>query len=378
MKKIFVSYSRADYVDEDGNRLNESAVANIVETLRNQGLDIWIDANEKYSGKYFTSVLAKQILASDVVLFLSSAKSNSSKWVKREILFANENEKEILPVKIDDSPFNVDFALVLSGIDYIDYYINPELKNVELLETLLDGSKVSTLVATDSVSLPANSKKSSSATVKKGRIKIDIKYKGCALGMTVLLGVLFLFLIIPGGETNKDNGDLIAYQAPHDDSSEPQLNPRRTAEGHRGAYETSPSIHRSNSSMQMRENTKSATPKRSDTEKQITKKDAIQIHDPAASSSNATCAINANGVDTLKMMIYGGQKAFIKVACKADPDYDVLIYDEGNNLVASSKNSSDHTTYVSWTPQWSGFYNIVIKNRGKTKNRYTISYEPEQ
>ena len=270
MKKIFVSYSRADYVDEDGNRLNESAVANIVETLRNQGLDIWIDANEKYSGKYFTSVLAKQILASDVVLFLSSAKSNSSKWVKREILFANENEKEILPVKIDDSPFNVDFALVLSGIDYIDYYINPELKIAELQETLLDSLNVSTLAATDSVSLPANGKKSSSATEKKGRIKIDIKYKGCALGMTVLLGVLSLFLIISGGETNIDNGNMIAY-----DRAEPQPNPRMIVEGSRGAQECSSSFPPSHSSMQMRKKTASTISKRSDTEKWVTKKACI-------------------------------------------------------------------------------------------------------
>lgn len=123
--KLFISYSRADYLNEKNEPIEDSPVAKIVKTLKDNGIDVWIDVNAHYPGQYFTKVIAERILWADKILFISSENSNSSEWVKREILFADERKKEIIPLKLDESEFCEDLALALTGLDYIEYFKNP-------------------------------------------------------------------------------------------------------------------------------------------------------------------------------------------------------------------------------------------------------------
>lgn len=139
VKKVFISYSRADYIDSNNNPIDNSVVALFVDALRANGIDVWIDLNAHYSGQYFAKVLAKKILWADKILFLSSSNSNSSDWVCKEIIFAAEKQKEIVPVRIDNSDYNEGFALLLSGIDFIEYYKNPN-QSLEKTIKLLKGN----------------------------------------------------------------------------------------------------------------------------------------------------------------------------------------------------------------------------------------------
>lgn len=190
MKKVFISYSRTDYVDENGQILNDTPVGDIVEALRaTNKIDIWIDVKAKYSGKYFTSVLAKKILWADKILFLSSKRSNESEWVSKEILFAHENKKEILPIRLDDSSFNVDFALILTGIDYIEYYKSPKYRLTDILENVLEDSSC----FIDDSDVTINKKDSTNQKERKGCLSLNISYKGCAISMTLAMSVLFAF-----------------------------------------------------------------------------------------------------------------------------------------------------------------------------------------
>ncbi len=139
MKRIFISYSRADYILADNSLMEDSPVGKIVAALKNcQDLEIWMDIEGHYPGKYFTKVLAEKIRRSDIVLFLSSKNSNSSYWVSKEILYASENKKEIIPVKIDDSDFSEDFSLILPGLDYIEYFKNESMAIEKLKRILLE------------------------------------------------------------------------------------------------------------------------------------------------------------------------------------------------------------------------------------------------
>lgn len=126
---VFISYSRKDYVDENNNPISDSVVGQIVETLKSNNIDVWIDIKAHYSGKYFAEVLAQRIIEADKVIFISSVNSNSpeTEWVEKELNFAIARKKKIIPIKIDKSPFNVGFELLLSGIDYVEYYKNPTL-----------------------------------------------------------------------------------------------------------------------------------------------------------------------------------------------------------------------------------------------------------
>lgn len=137
VKRIFISYSRADYILADDSLMEDSPVGEIVASLKKcPDLEIWMDVEDHYSGMYFTKVLAEKIRRSDIVLFISSKNSNSSYWVSKEILYASENKKVILPVKIDNSDFCEDFSLILPGVDYIEYFKN-ESKAIEKLKRIL-------------------------------------------------------------------------------------------------------------------------------------------------------------------------------------------------------------------------------------------------
>ncbi len=131
-KKVFISYSRKDYIDENNNPIEESAVGRIVETLELNGIEVWIDINTHYGDKYFTEVLAKKIQQADKVLFISSANSNESDWVEKEIIYANEHKRPIVTLLIDESPFNNAFGILVAGFNYIEYYKN-EKKALEKL-----------------------------------------------------------------------------------------------------------------------------------------------------------------------------------------------------------------------------------------------------
>lgn len=193
MKKVFLSYSRADYVDKSGQVLENSQVEAIIDALNaTNKIDIWIDINAKYSGKYFTSVLAKKILWADKVLFLSSKNSNDSEWVSKEILFAYDNNKDILPVRLDGSNYNVDIAIILTGIDYIEYFKSPKQKLTDIIENILgDSQEISdvneTLINALTDSSVSNQKE------RKGCLSLNVNFRGCALSMTIAMCLFMVF-----------------------------------------------------------------------------------------------------------------------------------------------------------------------------------------
>ena len=71
--KVFISYSRKDYIDNNNNPKEDSAVGRIVDTLKQNGIEVWIDINAHYAAEYFAEVLAKQIRKADKIVFISSA-----------------------------------------------------------------------------------------------------------------------------------------------------------------------------------------------------------------------------------------------------------------------------------------------------------------
>lgn len=192
MKKVFISYSRADYVDENGQVFDNSQVGAIVNALNaTNNINVWIDINAKYSGKYFTSVLAKKILWADKVLFLSSKNSNESEWVSKEILFAHDNNKEILPIRLDETSYNVDFALILTGIDYIEYFKNPKHKITDIIENILGDFQeigIDNKTPNHLSDCPVSNQKE-----RKGCLSLNVNYKGCALSMTIAMCLFIVF-----------------------------------------------------------------------------------------------------------------------------------------------------------------------------------------
>ena len=122
---IFISYSRKD----------AQIVNDVVSKLEEQGFRIWIDKKGIASGDAFKRIIVKAIEGSTCVLFFSSADSNRSTWIEKEIGVAVYENKTIIPILIDKSKYNPDLKFDLINLDYLDY-TEPELRP-EMLARLI-------------------------------------------------------------------------------------------------------------------------------------------------------------------------------------------------------------------------------------------------
>lgn len=124
-KPIFISYSRID----------KNIVFPFVKRIEQELNTIcWIDFEGIESGSQFEEVIVNAIEESDVVLFMLSDSSINSKWTKREVLYAEDEGKRIVPVVIDGKELRKWFKFHFGNVDYID--INEEEQCDKLLNNL--------------------------------------------------------------------------------------------------------------------------------------------------------------------------------------------------------------------------------------------------
>lgn len=109
---IFISYSTKD----------KPQVLALVNRLRLKGYRIWIDKDGIRSGDpSFKTTLVEAIESSRIVLFFSSFHSNHSIWTEKEIAIAVNQNKHIIPIKLDGSNYAKSVKFDLINCDFIDY-----------------------------------------------------------------------------------------------------------------------------------------------------------------------------------------------------------------------------------------------------------------
>lgn len=108
---IFISYSRKDI----------EVVDSFCSIFDAAGISYWID-REGIGADSFKSVIVDAIENSTIVVFFSSRNSNQSKWTAREIGVAVDSDKTIIPIRIDDSPYNKEVKFDLVNLNYYDLY----------------------------------------------------------------------------------------------------------------------------------------------------------------------------------------------------------------------------------------------------------------
>lgn len=133
---VFVSYSRKDYVDESKNPIAGSAVAALLDFLDKNEITYWFDKDGIYSGSEFVEVITDAITDSKMMIFVSSEYSNASPWTTGEIFEALEQEKPIVPFKIDNSPYNKKFRMMVRPLDFIEYFTNADVAFDSLLKAI--------------------------------------------------------------------------------------------------------------------------------------------------------------------------------------------------------------------------------------------------
>ena len=108
---IFVSYSRADI----------DIVRKLVDDIHAKSkARCWVDWNGIESGDQFVDVIINAIDKVDTVLFILSDNSMSSEFARREIDYARNTGKKIVPVVVDGGKLRGWFLFFFGSVDYID------------------------------------------------------------------------------------------------------------------------------------------------------------------------------------------------------------------------------------------------------------------
>ena len=126
-KYIFISYSRK----------NKRIVNKVVSQLRDTGFSVWIDTTGIESGEQFKQKIVDAIEGCEVFLYFASKESNSSPWTAKEIGIATSLKKRIIPIRLDNSPFNKEVLFDIVNINYID-----------LSDIKLRSNNIATLIST--------------------------------------------------------------------------------------------------------------------------------------------------------------------------------------------------------------------------------------
>ena len=122
---IFISYSRKDL----------QQVISICDELKEKiGASSWIDFKGIESGEQFVNVIIEASDRAKVVLFMFSASSLQSEYTKKEIMYARNVGKKIVPVIIDNSHLSGWFLFEFGTVDYVD--IHNELHKQKFHENL--------------------------------------------------------------------------------------------------------------------------------------------------------------------------------------------------------------------------------------------------
>mgnify|MGYP002520629920 FL=1 len=124
--KVFISYSRKD----------KEAANYLCEILKENGIAYWIDNEGIYSSSNYKELIVDAVDVSQAVIFISSANSNTSINVIREVGYAVNMNKPILPLIFDDAPYAKSIRLDISDIDQIDFR-NPAMSSKKLITSLM-------------------------------------------------------------------------------------------------------------------------------------------------------------------------------------------------------------------------------------------------
>ena len=127
-RHFFISYSRTDTTQKQ----------NIIKQLRARGINLWVDIENLVPGSpAWEREIERALRDAAGIIVLLSPDSNNSEWVRREISFAQQNDKQIFPVLIrgeeDDS-----VPLRLSNYQWVDLRTNSDSGLDGLADALKD------------------------------------------------------------------------------------------------------------------------------------------------------------------------------------------------------------------------------------------------
>ncbi len=122
---IFLSYRRAD----------QELARDLVAALEARGVGVWWD--QKIDGGVdWRDAIVENLIASDMLVILFSNECNESKQLKKELALADDLDKDVIPVLIEDTKPKGHFLYELAARNWIQIFPNPEEKINDLADRL--------------------------------------------------------------------------------------------------------------------------------------------------------------------------------------------------------------------------------------------------
>lgn len=123
---VFISYSRKDYKDEKGHVIPNNLMSRILKALEDAGISYWYDEEGIEYGDDFVEKILEHIESAPIFLYLSSKNANKSRFTSREVAFADELRKYIIPIKLDNSPYGDRIIFRIVDLPPIKLFKNTE------------------------------------------------------------------------------------------------------------------------------------------------------------------------------------------------------------------------------------------------------------
>ena len=200
MPEIFISYSRED----------QEHVFPVVNKLREQGLDIWIDQEGIHGAKLWSQEIVNAIENSKVFILFASTKAFVSKNVTKELALASESDKHILPVFIEDAEIPAAMKYQLAGIQHLIHKKGDDNQTIDNILRTVSSLKIDSVVKNLNTSSNTNS---SLQTSDSSRIPFAI-----AAITAIILAVVLTFFFSQGlkNDANKSPSIVKAYKSTTD------------------------------------------------------------------------------------------------------------------------------------------------------------------
>ena len=200
MPEIFISYSRED----------QEHVFPVVNKLREQGLDIWIDQEGIHGAKLWSQEIVNAIENSKVFILFASTKAFVSKNVTKELALASESDKHILPVFIEDAEIPAAMKYQLAGIQHLIHKKGDDKQTIDNILRTVSSLKIDSVEKNLNTSSNTNT---SLQTSDSSRIPFAI-----AAITAIILAVVLTFFFSQGLKSDANKSPLIvkAYKSTTD------------------------------------------------------------------------------------------------------------------------------------------------------------------
>jgi formylglycine-generating enzyme required for sulfatase activity len=109
MSHVFISYSRHD----------SEYVEKLVEKLHTEGFTVWFDKQTDYGEEWWRTIV-RAIRDCGTVIVVMSPASGESRWVEREIIYADNQKKRIFPLLLEGDLDSSETWALFGHTNYVD------------------------------------------------------------------------------------------------------------------------------------------------------------------------------------------------------------------------------------------------------------------